>query len=79
MIDDVIYSIESAPRLGAEKDFPEGTRYIIVSDTLAREWVYTLEEAKAEIEEMKPEQGFFMVGLVTGVLLIVGIYMFALA
>ena len=35
-IDDVINILESAPRLGGEIDSPEGTRYIIMSDTLAK-------------------------------------------
>ena len=31
----VLKALRDAPRIGADKDIPEGTRYIQISDTLA--------------------------------------------
>ena len=35
IVDDIIRTLEEAPRIGAAQDKPEGTRYIQISDTLA--------------------------------------------
>lgn len=40
----VIETLEYAQRQGGEKDSPEGTRYITISDTLARDMVDKLNE-----------------------------------
>jgi hypothetical protein len=34
--------LEAAPRMGAERDEPEGARYVMVSDTLLRQIAETL-------------------------------------
>jgi hypothetical protein len=34
---EIISALKRAPRMGAEKDRPEGARYIQMSDTLAKE------------------------------------------
>ncbi len=34
--------LEEVPRLGKEVDDPEGSRYIQISDTLAKEWAFVL-------------------------------------
>jgi len=48
----VLDILEKAPRLGSDKDEPEGTRYIIISDTLAKKMIAALEayEADQEVE-----------------------------
>lgn len=43
-IEEVIEVLKSAKRIGAEKDEPEGVRYIQISDTLANQLVGKLEE-----------------------------------
>ena len=53
-IDDVINILESAPRLGGEIDSPEGTRYIIMSDTLAN---LISETIKTYLNQHAPEHG----------------------
>jgi hypothetical protein len=42
-IQEIVESLKSAPRLGAEKDDPEGARYIQISDTLVNLFVLSLE------------------------------------
>ena len=42
-LEDIKIALEAAPRIGEEKDEPEGVRYIQVSDTLAKRIVRTLE------------------------------------
>jgi hypothetical protein len=48
----VVAALRTAPRIGAEKDQPEGARYIQISDTLAQkmadliEWLIEVETAK---------------------------------
>lgn len=37
LINELVNLFDNAPRMGNEKDVPEGTRYIIISDTLAKE------------------------------------------
>ena len=37
-------SFESAPRLGEKKDKPEGVRYIQMSDTLVRYFVFRIDK-----------------------------------
>ncbi len=44
-----------APRLGDEKDIPEGTRYIQISDTLARKIEKKLDEC---LDHIKHNQSF---------------------
>jgi len=41
-------ALDNASRLGTETDVPECSRYIIVSDTLAKEWANKLREAAQE-------------------------------
>jgi hypothetical protein len=43
-LEDVIDILKKAERLGNEKDDPEGTRYIMLSDTLANKMIEGLEE-----------------------------------
>jgi len=43
-IQKIIDLLEKAPRMGTDKDEPEGTRYIQISDTLAKEIVAQLKE-----------------------------------
>ena len=38
-LETIIEMFEKAPRLGIDKDEPEGSRYVILSDTLANEIV----------------------------------------
>ena len=35
-------AMDKAERMGASKDEPEGVRYIIISDTLAKQWASIL-------------------------------------
>ena len=42
-INDIIAILKSAQRIGADKDEPEGTRYIMLSDTLASKIITCLE------------------------------------
>ena len=46
LLDATIESINAADRHGSETDEPEGTRYIQMSDTLAKEMVTILEACK---------------------------------
>lgn len=48
---EIIDKIKSAERLGADTDDPEGSMYIMLSDTLCREIIGSL-EIKARIEAM---------------------------
>lgn len=41
-IQDVIDVLKNAPRQGSANDEPEGSRYIILSDTLVKELIKTL-------------------------------------
>jgi hypothetical protein len=43
-------ALESAPRLGAAVDEPEGARYLILSDTLAREVASSLRQSIAGLQ-----------------------------
>jgi hypothetical protein len=43
-VEEVIEFLKSAKRIGAEKDEPEGARYIQISDTLANQLVEKLEK-----------------------------------
>jgi len=47
-IRDVIEILEIAPRIGNETDDPEGSRFIIISDTLSKNMVKKLREVTAE-------------------------------
>jgi hypothetical protein len=47
--------LEAAPRMGAEKDDPEGVRFVQMSDTVANEIARTLFDASAEVEDLLPE------------------------
>jgi hypothetical protein len=44
-LQDVLSVLESADRMGAVQDVPEGSRYIQISDTLARQMVEALRRA----------------------------------
>lgn len=44
----VISILENAPRLGAETDEPEGTRYIQISETLASLMIRHLKRVEAD-------------------------------
>lgn len=48
-IEDVIQGLKSAERMGAEKDRPEGFRYIQLSETLVLEMIEALERDKHAI------------------------------
>ena len=58
-----VNSLEDAPRQGSETDTPEGSRYILVSDTLAKELVGVLGAVKEllgfvdEHDQLPPELG----------------------
>jgi len=41
--------LDSAPRNGGEKDEPEGTRFIIISDTLAKQMSEFLKKVSLKI------------------------------
>ena len=41
---EIAEALETAERMGAERDEPEGVRYIVISDTLARRWADVLRE-----------------------------------
>ena len=43
-IEEVADGLESATRMGAERDVPEGACYIQISDTLARQMVKALRQ-----------------------------------
>lgn len=47
IIEELIELLRSAPRCGADKDDPEGKRYIIISDTLATDLADRLEKHTA--------------------------------
>jgi len=42
--EEIADALDLAGRCGSETDEPEGSRYIIVSDTLARRWARLLRE-----------------------------------
>ena len=50
-IHDVIEVLEDAERLGAEKDIPEGSRYVQMSDTCVSLIIATLENV-ADVYEL---------------------------
>ena len=41
-LDSIRLILSSAPRQGSESDFPEGSRYITISDTLALKMIRTI-------------------------------------
>ena len=41
-LSEIIAAFEAAPRMGAEKDEPEGVRYVQISETLLIEIISTL-------------------------------------
>lgn len=41
---EIVKVLESAPRMGLERDLPEGNRYIQLSDTLARKIAQVLRQ-----------------------------------
>ncbi len=43
-VEEVIEVLKNAKRIGAEKDNPEGVRYIQISDTLANQLIEKLEK-----------------------------------
>lgn len=45
--------LNEAPRHGAEKDEPEGSRYIMISETLANQWAEFLEETSKKLRELQ--------------------------
>jgi hypothetical protein len=42
IIQDIIDMLKNAERRGSDKDIPEGSRYITISDTLAKEMIKVL-------------------------------------
>lgn len=44
-LEEIANVLRFAPRMGAEKDIPEGSRYIVLSDTLANRLATVIEEA----------------------------------
>jgi hypothetical protein len=44
IVEEIIEILKNAHRHGAEKDEPEGARYIVISDTLANRLVKELKE-----------------------------------
>lgn len=59
-IQDVINVLENAPRMGAEKDIPEGTRYIQVSATLADLMVAVLKDKSSAVETLREARHYAM-------------------
>ena len=43
-LQDVIRGLEQADRIGAERDIPEGSRYIRISETLLNEIIEALKD-----------------------------------
>ena len=43
-------ALDNAHRQGAERDYPEGSCYITISDTLARQWAQALRGASVNTE-----------------------------
>lgn len=43
-LDSILLILMAAPRLGADKDTPEGVRYIQISETLTDQMIKTIEE-----------------------------------
>ncbi len=54
---DILALFEMAPRLGAEEDDPEGTRYIQISDTLAKAIQKKLEGCLDSIKTQSCKRG----------------------
>ena len=50
-IGDVVEALENAERIGTEKDIPEGSRYVKMSDTLILKLIDTLESV-ADVHEL---------------------------
>ncbi len=50
VLDEIADSLDKADREGADKDTPEGARYIIMSDTLARQIAETMRQVSQESE-----------------------------
>ena len=48
-IEDLICKLETAPRMGADRDRPEGVRYIQLSDTLTRQIINVLKNYRREV------------------------------
>jgi hypothetical protein len=44
---------DRAPRLGSDEDVPEGSRYLMVTDTLARELARVLRDAAALLTQLQ--------------------------
>jgi hypothetical protein len=57
VLDETIKLLETAPRLGADTDNPEGMRYIQISDKLANAMAFALKEVRASEFLNLPEKG----------------------
>jgi hypothetical protein len=44
IVEEILNMLKSAPRLGAENDIPEGTRYIQISETLVNKIISDIQE-----------------------------------
>ncbi len=51
IISEILYLLEYSPRMGSEEDNPEGTRYIQISDTLAKRLTTDLRDYKVQSGE----------------------------
>lgn len=51
-IQDIITGINTSHRFGSEVDYPEGARYIVISDTLADQIVLALYEIERQNKEL---------------------------
>ena len=50
-VDELLEAMKNAPRQGADHDFPEGARYVQVSDTLWQQIIVTVEEARKVLHD----------------------------
>lgn len=48
-LDDILHVLRTADRVGLDEDSPEGSRWIQISDTLAKRMVKVLEDAEFEL------------------------------
>ena len=66
-LEDIISGLNSAPREGAAKDRPEGSRYIRISDTLANEIAESLVDIETKTRELTlKEVGELLEGEIAG-------------
>ena len=49
-LETIAHDLRTATRNGKKKDQPEGTRYIVVSDTLAKRWEEKMTSASKILE-----------------------------